>query len=478
MAVRFRDRIKALKRVKPSDLILAPKNYRGHSDRQRKSLLSSLDAVGVSAAALVFENEEGQLELIDGELRDDVFQNEGEGQKIPVLVLDVDRREAEMLLASIDPISAMADQDDAGMAELLRGLDLDGGLPDYLADIARASGVDIFSTDEEIGGRIGGGVGDDPGPMVDRAEELQAKWHVEPGDLWQVTGRQEHRIICGDARNEDTWQRLYGDDRADLVLSDPPYNVAYTGKTAESLTIENDAMSDADFKTLLVDALSRAHEWSIKTSSVYIFYASREAINFRQALEESGWQVKQELIWVKNAFVMGRQDYQWRHEPILYGWKQKNTHRWYGGRSQSTTFDLVSLLELQTQEDGSVTFILREGDQEFTFRAEGIELIGNGDASDTTIIRHARPNAPIDHPTMKPPRLIRRFILNSTQAGEIVSDPFLGSGSTIVAAEESGRRCFGSELDPRYVAATLGRLDAMGMKISKVKKQIKRRRKR
>lgn len=219
------------------------------------------------------------------------------------------------------------------------------------------------------------------------------------GEVYQL-GR--HRVMCGDATSEEYANRLLGESLIDLYLTDPPYNVDYTGKTKDALKIDNDKMDDGEFRAFLGDSFLRADEHMKSGASFYIFHADSEGYNFRGASIDVGWLTKQCLIWKKQSMVMGRQDYHWQHEPILYGWKSGSAHNWYTDRKQ------------------------------------------------TTVLEFDRPSRNSDHPTMKPITIIAYLIQNSSKAGDIVFDNFLGSGSTLIACEQTDRTCYGMELDPKY----------------------------
>ena len=219
------------------------------------------------------------------------------------------------------------------------------------------------------------------------------------GDVWQLG---DHKLICGDSTDLTVLNRMFGPEKADLVLTDPPYNVAYVGKTKDQLTIQNDAMSDDEFRKFLSSAFIAADSNIKEGASFYIWHADLEGYNFRGACRDAKWQVRPCLIWNKSSIVMGRQDYHWRHEPCLYGWKSGAAHNWYADRKQQTVLD---------------------------FR---------------------RPQKSELHPTMKPVDLLSYQVQNSTKAGDLVLDSFLGSGSTMIACEKTGRKCYGVELDPKY----------------------------
>lgn len=229
---------------------------------------------------------------------------------------------------------------------------------------------------------------------------------VKRGDIYQL-GR--HRLMCGDSTSKADMALLMDGNRADLLLTDPPYNVNYTGGTSDHLTIQNDNMEDAAFRKFLIDAFSAADAVMRPGAAFYIWHADSEGLNFRGACHDVGWPVRQCLIWNKNSLVMGRQDYQWKHEPCLYGWKSGAAHTWESDRKQTTVIDFDKPLR-----------------------------------SDI-------------HPTMKPVGLFDYEIQNSTRPGDIVLDAFGGSGTTIIACEQNQRRGFVMELDERYVQAIINR---------------------
>lgn len=226
------------------------------------------------------------------------------------------------------------------------------------------------------------------------------------GDIW-VMGK--HRLICGDATSIDHLESVCENQLVDMLETDPPYNVDYVGKTEKELTIQNDSMADGDFRQFLTDVYTAAAAVMKPGAVFYIWHADSEGYNFRGAAHEMGWQIRQCLIWKKQHMVMGRQDYHWQHEPCLYGWKAGAAHLWAADRKQ------------------------------------------------TTILEFDRPSASREHPTMKPVDLIEYQILNNTKGDDLVLDPFMGSGTTIIACEKNGRRARGVELDPKYVDVAVKR---------------------
>ena len=220
------------------------------------------------------------------------------------------------------------------------------------------------------------------------------------GTVYQL-GR--HRVMCGDSTDDTAIEGLFGEQSFDLYVTDPPYNVNYEGKTKDKLKIQNDKKDDGEFRAFLADAFRTADTFMKSGASYYIMHADLEGFNFRAAVKDALWNVRQCLVWVKQSMVMGRQDYQWQHEPILYGWKEGASHNWYSDRKQ------------------------------------------------TTILNFDRPSRSEEHPTMKPINLLAYMIGNSSKSGDLIFDSFLGSGSTLIACEQTDRTCYGMELDPKYV---------------------------
>lgn len=233
------------------------------------------------------------------------------------------------------------------------------------------------------------------------------KTDIVLGDLFEIG---EHRLLCGDSTQTDTFEKLFNGQMADLVVTDPPYNVAYEGKTKDKLKIDNDRQSDSDFYKFLYDFYTALGAYTKAGGVWYVWHADSEGANFRKAMSDAGIMVKQCLIWVKNSFVMGRQDYQWKHEPCLYGWKEGASHGWYSDRKQST------------------------------------------------ILEFDRPSRNAEHPTMKPIPLFAYQIGNSSKKGDIVADGFVGSGTTMVACHQINRKAYLVEFDPKYCQVIIDRM--------------------
>lgn len=267
--------------------------------------------------------------------------------------------------------------------------------------------------------------------------DSEEKPKVEYGDIYQL-GR--HRLMCGDSTSAEDMARLIDGAVIDLYVTDPPYNVAYQGGTDEAMTIMNDSMDDVSFRQFLRDAFAVANNHLKSGGAFYIWHADSEGLNFRAAVKETGWLLKQSIIWVKNAIVLGRQDYQWKHEPCLYGWKDGASHYFVDNRSLATVIE----------ED-------EENLKEMT-KSELISYIKTmQDTSPTTVFYEDKPVRNDIHPTMKPLKLIARCVLNSSKKGDKVLDSFNGGGSTLMVCERSERICYAMELDPVYVERTIKR---------------------
>lgn len=230
---------------------------------------------------------------------------------------------------------------------------------------------------------------------------------IKVGDVFKIG---PHILVCGDSTIESTYNMLMAGSLADLVVTDPPYNVNYEGGTKDALTIMNDSMSDDEFYSFLFNFYSSLNPFVKEGAAWYVWHADSEGANFRLAMKNAGIEVKQCLIWVKNSMVMGRQDYQWKHEPCLYGWKPGAAHNWYSDRKQ------------------------------------------------TTILEFDKPIRNAEHPTMKPVELISYQVKNSSKVGDIVVDSFGGSGTTMVVCHQMKRIARLIEFDPKYCQVIINRM--------------------
>lgn len=376
-------------KLKPYD-----KNTRKHEDYDVSQIAKSIEQYGFNDPIGIWGKDNI---IVEGHGRLLAAKKLGM-EKVPCIRLDdltdEQRREyaimhnktAELSTWDFDLLAAEIDGLD------FSGFDIDWGLP---AD----------EEEKEI-------IEDEP-PEVDEESEPICKL----GDIWQL-GR--HKLICGDSTDKATVERLMDGKKANLCVTDPPYNVNYEGKTEEKLKIGNDSMSNEEFENFLTSSFLVINDILLEGGCFYVWHASRSQREFENALNNVGLQVRQQLIWVKNSMVLGRQDYQWRHEPCFYGWKE-GTHDWYSDRKQ------------------------------------------------TTVLEFDRPTANKEHPTMKPIALIAYQIKNSSKKDEIVFDGFGGSGSTLIASEQTNRICYMCELDPKYCDVILKRYENLtGQKAVKI----------
>lgn len=361
------------------------KNYRTHDDKNKKLILKSLKKCGAGRSILI----DKQGEIIAG---NGVYE-QAKNLNIPVKIIETDGSELIAIKRTdLDTESkkrkelALADNSTSDnvtwdLSNLKADFDL-SELPEWgLEGLVEVEQLDPEITEDEV------------------PSNEQVETRVKRGDIWKLG---EHRLMCGDSTVITDVEKLMGGEKADLLLTDPPYNVAYEGGTKEKLTIKNDKQDDAQFLQFLTDCFSCAFSVLKEGASFYIWHADSEGLNFRLAIKNSGLTLKQNLIWVKNSLVIGRQDYQWRHEPCLYGWKEGAAHNWYSDRKQ------------------------------------------------TTILEFDRPTKSKEHPTMKPIALFAYQLGNSTQRGGLVLDLFGGSGTSIIASEQTGRKCYTMELDEHY----------------------------
>lgn len=389
----FRSRIVGHDQVSPEALLANPANWRRHPKQQAAALEEVLQRVGWVQSVIV--NRRTGL-LVDGHLRVELAKHRGE-PFVPVAFVDLDEAEEALILATLDPLAGLAETDRDQLEALLQGLLVqDAALRTVLGALATENGIDLAAT---LDGTL-------PDEDLEDVPKPPAVPVTTPGELI-ILGR--HRLHCADATRPEAYGVLLDGEPADMVWTDPPYNVAYQGKTADALTIQNDAMDDAAFRAFLRAFFDTARAVTKPGGPIYVAHADSEGLNFRGAMQEGGWLLKQCLVWVKQAFVLGRQDYHWQHEPILYGWAPGAAHAWAGDRTQST------------------------------------------------VLRFDRPARNGDHPTMKPVGLVAACLKNSSHPGDLVLDPFGGSGTTLVAAEKTGRAARLLELDPRYCDVIVAR---------------------
>lgn len=348
-------------------------------------------------------------------------------KKIAVLKLDVGDDQARRILLIDNRAGDLGDYDDDALLKLLQDVgDLEG------TGWGQGDMNDLMDAIER----------DKPSQQdPDDAPEPPAKPQTEPGDLYTL-GR--HRLICGDAKDWTVYDRLMtadngGEDRADLLLTDPPYGVEVVEKMAAQGTARDfevmagDEIDGEALRELWTESLSNALAVTKGGSPAYVCHSDVGGTIARESFTNAGWRLAQVLIWVKDRLVLGRQDYQWRHEPILYGWNPAEGHRWYGD------FDKTTVIE---QREGWL-----EGLTEEQLR----ELVGKLlEGEPGTVLNFDRPARSDLHPTMKPVTLFARLMLNSTRRGDQVLDPFGGSGTTLITCDMHERECRMVEQDPRY----------------------------
>lgn len=273
-------------------------------------------------------------------------------------------------------------------------------------------------------------------------DAANAPTRCNPGDVW-LLGR--HRLMCGDSTKEADVAKLMGEEQAHLLLTDPPYNVDYQGGTKEKMKIANDNMDDVAFVGFLTAAFNCAIQAMRPGAAFYVWHADSKGFEFRTALKEVGLTPRETLIWVKNALVLGRKDYQWRHEPCLYGWKDGAAHYFVDDRSQSTVIEDAGVDYRKLKKDELLKLVLQLTDVSVP----------------NTVIYEDKPTKNDIHPTMKPVKLMARLIKNSTKQEQLVLDLFGGSGSTLIACEQINRKCFTMEYDPKYCDAILDRWEKL-----------------
>jgi len=277
------------------------------------------------------------------------------------------------------------------------------------------------------------------------------------GDVYQLGN---HRVMCGDSTSNEDIDKLLDGEIMDLCVTDPPYNVnygqinedGYGKERSNSDKILNDNMDDESFYYFLLGFYTQMMRSLKEGGAYYVFHSDTEGYNFRKALVDAGGDVRECLIWVKNALVLGRQDYQWKHEPILYSWKPGAGHYFINDRTQTTVFEDKLDLDKLTKED------LKDMLEDIL-----------ADKFPTTVIREDKPQKNDIHPTMKPIKLISRLVKNSSKKNEKVIDFFGGSGSTLISCEQLNRKCYMIELDPKYVDVIINRWETFtGEKAIKV----------
>ena len=423
-----------------TSLVPNPRNPNRHPKRQIELLAKIIESQGWRQPVTV-SNRSGFIVRGHGRLEAALLI----GCKVPVERQDYESEAEEWAdLVADNRIAELASIDNDELAKLLSdldGLDIDMELTGYSGKALDNLLADIRTHE----------VTDDGFDAAEAAKSIKEPTSKR-GDIW-ILGR--HRLMCGDSTIESDMARLMDGRRAAMVFTDPPYNVDYQGGSAKRLKIKNDNMTAEAFRAFLTEAFINLHHSAEDGAAIYICHADSAGNEFREAMAASGWSLKQCLIWVKNQFTLGRQDYQWQHEPILYGWREGEAHRFFGGRKQSTVIE-DSPIVLQEQEDATLICVTI-GTEQVVIRAKEAEIVSRADDSVMSIWRFEKPVRNGEHPTMKPIPLCARAIQNSSTEGEIVLDGFGGSGSTLIAAEQTGRSCYMMECDPVYADVIIKR---------------------
>ncbi|WP_302490392.1 site-specific DNA-methyltransferase [uncultured Dialister sp.] len=366
-----------------TDLIPADYNPRKDlkpGDKEYEKLKHSIHEFGY-VDPLIWNQQTGRL--IGGHQRLKVLKDMGI-EDVDVVIVDMNEEKEKALNVALNKISGDWDKDKLMLLITdLQGEDFDVSL----------TGFDPEELDDLFKDDLKDDVKDD---NFDVDKELKKPTMTKPGDLWQLG---EHRLLCGDSTKEESYELLMAGKQANLVITDPPYNVNYQGSAGK---IKNDNMKDDAFYQFLLAAFTNMEKNMASDASIYVFHADTEGLNFRKAFSDAGFYLSGTCIWVKQSLVLGRSPYQWRHEPILFGWKKKGKHCWYAGRKESTIWEFD------------------------------------------------KPKKNKDHPTMKPIPLLAYPIMNSSMTNSIVLDPFGGSGSTLIACEQTKRICRTIELDEKF----------------------------
>ena len=399
-----------LEQVPIDKLVPYARNARTHSKEQIAQLRASLREFGFVSPAVI----DSKYNILVGHGRVQAAREEGY-KTIPCVFAEnlTDAQKRAYILA--DNQLAL----NAGWDEEMLSVEL-SDLKDESFDLSLL-GFDEKDLEKLMAGPDDGGAQDDD---FDLSAALEKASFVEKGDLWTVG---KHRLLCGDATSPEDVERPMGGKTANLILTDPPYGVSF--KASDGLTIENDSLKGDEFYKFLLSAFTNMAAHLEKGGAAYVFHADTEGLNFRKAFIDAGFHLSGVCIWVKNSLVLGRSDYQWQHEPILYGFLQNGKHPWYSDRKQ------------------------------------------------TTIWNFNKPKRNKDHPTSKPLDLLSYPIKNSSQENAIVLDTFGGSGSTMMACEQMNRICYMSELDPKYASVILRRYvedtgDADGVYVERGGKKI------
>lgn len=400
------------------DLVPYERNSKKHPPEQIEQIAASIREFGDCDPIAVWHDADGRPIIVEGHGRLLALQLLG-ADVAPVISLDHLTDEQRRAYSHVHNQTTLS----SGFDEEMLALDMDELAFDW----------------EEFGFEVPASADPEDAPEVEVPEDPVTR--VNAGEVWRMG---DHVLLCADATDPsivEAIRGLAGGGSVDLLLTDPPYNVAYD---RQGECIANDSFAeDEAYVVFLSSAIANAREVMRPGAPFYIWHAIMQTANVRGAIEHAGLDVRQYLIWAKNTFAIGRQDYQWRHEPCAYGWKEGAAHSWYGGFDKSTIIHDL------------------ERDPKTLKKDELVEIINRMRVLPSTVLEFAKPTRSPEHPTMKPTALFARLIANSTKPGDIVLDPFAGSGTTALAAEHQGRRSILVELEPSYCDVILARWEEM-----------------
>lgn len=381
----------SIEKLKPAEY--NPRKDLQPEDEEYQKIKKSLVEFGCVIPLVVNKD----MTIIGGHQRLKILKDLGYTE-IECVIVDYTKNKEKGCNIALNNENITGEWEDSKLKELLAELKMED---DFDMDMTGFSFDEVDDMLKDITGSK-----EDDFDLEEALEEIKEPI-TKAGDIW-ILGR--HRLLCGNSTQEADIMRLMNNQEADMFLTDPPYNVDYEGTAGK---IENDNMNETEFYNLLLDAFKNMYLVAKAGTPIYVFHADTEGLNFRNAFKNAGFKLAQCLVWVKNTFVMGRQDYQWKHEPILYGWKEGKAHYFIDSRSQNT------------------------------------------------VLEFDKPTRNAEHPTMKPIELLVYLIKNSSKENNIIVDLFAGSGSSLIAAEQTNRICYTMELDPKYCDVIIKRWETL-----------------
>ncbi len=436
-------------------------NARIHSPEQIDQIAASIREFGWTSPILVAGKAKKSLQVVAGHGRLLAAAKLGM-QVVPIIRLDhLTPTQIRAYIIADNKLTLNAGWEDQTLAAELKALS-DVGFDLSLTGFSDDEMKEILGEDEST---MSAGCDE---PDASKADECQAKWKVKDGDLW-ILG--DHRIACGDSEKLEVWERLLGNDRAQCTFTDPPYGVDY--QDDRGTTIANDDLKGDALARLLRESLANCVRHSRDDAAFYIWHASRSRRDFEFALDQVGLAERQYITWVKETFALGRSDYQLQTEPCFYAEKAGNRARWFGERDQSSAWKLMATLDpgngialasgLHISDGNRSSLYIRRKKPKGTkarhirvLNGQSIIITDHDDCSDAWQITRDSVSS-YYHPTQKPVELSIIALTNSSQPGDVILEPFSGSGSTLMGAQATGRRCRAIEKEPKYVAVAIER---------------------